>query len=95
VRLKRSAWAFIYRHSSIGIPLGCLVGRFGVGMPVGQVTCTEMFIKVLHELGAVVGQDVLEREGEEEGGKVEEVLGRMSWRGSAWPKPGRSGRPNR
>jgi len=40
---------------------------------VGQVTCTELFIKVLHELGAVVGQDVLEREGEEEGGEVEEV----------------------
>ncbi len=45
-----------------------------------------MFIKVLHELGAVVGQDVLEREGEEaclpshrqEGGKVEEVLGCLS-----------------
>jgi len=54
-----------------------------------------MFIKVLHELAAVVGQDVLEREGEEEGGEVEEVRGRMSWHGSAWPKPGRSGRPNR
>jgi len=44
-------------------------------MPVGQVTCTEMFIEVLHKLRAVVGQDVLEREGEEEGGEVEEVLG--------------------
>jgi len=71
---------------------------------VGQVTCPELFIlacalhadrEVLHKLRAVVGQDVLEREGEEEGGEVEEVLGRMSWRGSAWPKPGRSGRPNR
>jgi len=47
-------------------------------MPVGQVTCTELFVEVFHELGAVVGQDVLEREGEEEGGEVEEVLGRMS-----------------
>ena len=45
---------------------------------MGQVTCTEMFIKVLHELRAVVGQDVLEWEGEEEGGEVEEVLGRLA-----------------
>ena len=60
-------------------------------MPVGQVTCTELFVsacalhadrEVLHKLGAVVGQDVLERGGEEEGGEVEEVLVRMSWRGS-------------
>ena len=60
-------------------------------MPVGQVTCTELFVlslcvarrrEVLHKLRAIVGQDVLEREGEEEGGEVEEVLGRMSWRGS-------------
>ena len=29
----------------------------------------ELFIEVLHELGAVVGQDVLEREGEEEDGE--------------------------
>jgi len=47
-------------------------------MPVGQVTCTELFVEVLHELRAVVGQDVLEREGEEEGGEVEEVLGRLA-----------------
>ncbi len=54
-------------------------------MPVGQVTCTDLFVEVLHRLRAVIGQDILEREREEEGGEVEEVLGRMSWRGSAWP----------
>ncbi len=34
-----------------GMHLGC----FRVGMPVDQVTCTKLFIEVLHELGAVVG----------------------------------------
>ena len=42
------------------------------------MTCTELFVEVLHELGSVVGQDVLKREGEEEGGEVEEVLGRLA-----------------
>jgi len=58
---------------------------------VGQVTCTEMFIKVLHELGAVVGQDVLEREGEEEGGEVEEVLGRLARMAPRGPSQGEAG----
>jgi len=68
-------------------------------MPVGQVTCTELFIpacatadrEVLHKLGVVVGQDVLEREGEEEGGEVEEVLGRMSRMAPRGPSQGEAG----
>jgi len=50
-----------------------------------------MFIKVLHELGAVVGQDVLEREGEEEGGEVEEVLGRLARMAPRGPSQGEAG----
>jgi len=46
---------------------------------------------VLHELGAVVGQDVLEREGEEEGGKVEEVLGRLARVAPCGPSQGEAG----
>ena len=46
----------------MGIHLSAFIlGVFGLGMPVGQVTCTELFIEVFHELRAVVGQDVLER----------------------------------
>jgi len=60
-------------------------------MPVGQVTCTEMFIKVLHELGAVVDQDVLEREGEEEGGEVEGVLGCLARMAPRGPSQGEAG----
>ena len=71
----------------MGVHLGC----FRVGMPVGQVTCTEMFIEVLHKLRAIVGQDVLEWEGEEEGGEVEEVLGRLARMAPCGPSQGEAG----
>ena len=71
----------------MGIHLWC----FRIGMPVGQVTCTELFVEVLHKLRAIVGQDVLEREGEEEGGKVEEVLGRLARMAPCGPSQGEAG----
>ena len=58
---------------------------------MGQVTCTELFIEVLHKLGVVVGQDVLEWEGEEEGGEVEEVLGRLAGVAPCGPSQGEAG----
>ena len=51
----------------------------------------ELFIEVLHELGAVVGQDVLEREGEEEDGEIEEVLSRLAGVAPCGPSQGGAG----
>ena len=51
----------------------------------------ELFVEVLHKLRAVVGQDVLAREGEEEDGEIEEVLGGLAGVAPCGPGQGETG----
>ena len=58
---------------------------------VHSYLCVARRQEVLHKLRAIVGQDVLERKGEEEGGKVEEVLGCLASVAPCGPSQGEAG----